>query len=191
MNSDWTNYSGVVNLSDPAIYQEVWRRIYRIFEEEGVQNAVWVFNPNDRNYPPCKWNNYIAYFPGVPYVQMIGVTGYNTGDYYSEVFGEQWREFKDIYDHVQSEYSQYFSRYPWIITEFATSSYGGDKPKWILDMFTHLDDYKNIKIAVWYSNPDMDFRPEYKGKIARPYMLDETPQSLKAFQEGLHAYLVK
>lgn len=122
---------------------------------------------------------------------MIGATGYNTGTYYSEVFGEEWREFPEIYDHVEREYSRYFGAYPWIITEFATSSYGGDKPRWIKTMFEHLDDYKNIKMAVWYSNPDMDFRPEYKGKIARPYQLDETPESLKAFKEGLAAYLAR
>ena len=189
MNSDWTNYSGVVNLSDPQIYIDVWRRIYSIFEQEGVRNAIWTFNPNDRNYPPCNWNNYIAYFPGEQYVQMIGVTGYNTGNYYSAVFGEEWRSFKEIYDHVYSEYSRYFESYPWIITEFATSSHGGDKPGWIREMFTYIDDYENIKMAVWYSNPDMDFREEYRGKIARPYMLDETRESLEAFRDGLKEYL--
>ena len=191
MNSDWTSYSGVVNLSDPAIYKEVWRRIYRIFEEEGVHNAIWIFNPNDRNYPPCQWNNYVAYFPGEDVVQMIGVTGYNTGNYYADVFGEQWRDFKDIYAAVKEEYMQYFGQYPWIITEFATSSHGGDKQKWILEMFENISDYENIKIAVWYSNPDMDFRPEYHGQIARPYMLDETPESLDAFRQGLHEYLAR
>ncbi|MPM33017.1 Endoglucanase H [bioreactor metagenome] len=120
---------------------------------------------------------------------MIGVTGYNTGTYYREVFGEEWRDFEDIYNHIENEYQTYFSNYPWIITEFASSSYGGDKAKWISDMFLHLDKYENIKIAVWYSCPDMDFRPEYEGKIARPYMLDETPETLEAFKEGLHDYL--
>ena len=38
-----------------------------------------MFNPNDKNFPPAKWNNYLAYYPGNGYSHMIGVTGYNTG----------------------------------------------------------------------------------------------------------------
>ncbi|MBO5930086.1 MAG: hypothetical protein J6Q27_02185, partial [Clostridia bacterium] len=94
MNSDWTSYSGIINMSDPDIYVENWRRFYRIFEEEGVHNAIWVFNPNDNSYPPCNWNHFLAYYPGDDYVQMIGLTGYNTGTYYLEETGEIWREFE-------------------------------------------------------------------------------------------------
>ncbi|MBE7043414.1 MAG: hypothetical protein E7399_08025, partial [Ruminococcaceae bacterium] len=61
MNSDWVNYSGVAALSDPEIFIENWRKIYQIFEEEGVDNAIWIFNPNAEDCPPCHWNSYIAY----------------------------------------------------------------------------------------------------------------------------------
>lgn len=185
MNTDWTNYSGIINLSDPEIYIGCWRRVYDIFAEEGVNNAIWVFNPNDRNYPPCNWNNYLAYYPGDRYVQMIGVTGYNTGTYFKDVTGEDWRSFTQIYDEVNEAYLPFFSEFPWIITEFASSSVGGNKPMWITNMFENLDRYPNIKAAVWFSAPDMDMRPGYEGKISRPYMLDETPESLTAFGKGL------
>lgn len=185
MNTDWANYSGIVNLSDPEIYIGCWRRVYEIFEEEGVDNAIWVFNPNDRNYPPCNWNNFLAYYPGDEYVQMIGVTGYNTGTYFKEVTGEDWRSFTEIYDEVEEAYRPFFAEFPWIITEFASSSVGGNKPMWIDNMFRHLHDYPNIKAAVWFSAPDMDMRPGFEGQISRPYMLDETPETLAAFGRGL------
>lgn len=185
MNTDWTNYSGVINLADPEIYVESWRRVYNIFKEEGVDNAIWVFNPNDRNYPPCNWNNFLAYYPGDEYVQMIGVTGYNTGTYFKDVTGEDWRSFTEIYDEVNKAYSPFFADFPWIITEFASSSVGGNKPMWIDNMFKNLHKYPNIKVAVWFSAPDMDMRPGYEGKISRPYMLDETEESLSAFGEGI------
>jgi hypothetical protein len=184
MNSDWTSYSGVVNLQDPDIYIQNWRTIYRIFEEEGVQNAIWVFNPNDDDYPPANWNSFIAYYPGDEYVQMIGVTGYNTGTYYSERFGERWREFEDIYDGIAADFSGVFDRFPWIITEFSSSSVGGDKEKWIRNMFGHIGGYPNIKLAVWFSYADYD--PEREGVISRPYRLDETDATTKAFYDGLH-----
>lgn len=185
MNTDWTNYSGIINLSDPEIYVESWRRVYNIFKEEGVDNAIWVFNPNDRNYPPCNWNNFLAYYPGDEYVQMIGVTGYNTGTYFKDVTGEDWRSFTEIYDEVNEAYSPFFADFPWIITEFASSSVGGNKPMWINHMFKNLHKYPNIKVAVWFSAPDMDMRPGFEGKISRPYMLDETEESLLAFAKGI------
>lgn len=184
MNSDWTSYSGVVNMSDPELFKANWRRIYRIFQEEGVDNCIWIFNPNDRNAPPCRWNDGLAYYPGNEYVQLLGVTGYNNGTYYTE-WGEQWREFEQIYDHVQWQYEPFFSDFPWIITEFASSSVGGDKVKWIENMFEHLDKYPNIKIAVWFSYADYDGDPAFGAPVARPYWLDETPETLAAFAEGV------
>lgn len=181
MNSDWTSYSGVINMSDPEIYIDNWRRIYKIFQQEGVNNAIWIFNPNDRNYPPCNWNNFIAYYPGNDYVQMIGITGYNTGNYYEQQTGEVWREFKEIYDEIQYNYYPLFDKFPWIITEFASSSIGGNKVKWIDNMFKYINNYKNIKIAVWFSSADYD----ENGKAARPYWLNENYDTLWAFKRGL------
>lgn len=188
MNTDWTSYSGVVNLSDPEIYIDNWRRFYRIFEEEGVNNAIWIFNPNDGNFPPCKWNNFIAYYPGNDFVQMIGITGYNTGTYYNDLTGEVWREFNQIYTKIQNDYLPLFSEFPWIITEFASSSIGGDKAKWINQMFENIDNYKNIKIAVWFNYADYDYREQSKGQVSRPYWLDETPETTEAFKKGLKKY---
>lgn len=183
MNSDWTNYSGVAVLEDPDIYIEVWRRFYRIFQEEGVDNAIWVFNPNDRDYPPANWNHFMAYYPGDEFVQLIGVTGYNTGTYYKETKNETWREFDDIYDRIQNRTTPYFSEFPWMITEFSSSSIGGDKAKWIHRMFQQIKNYPNIKLAVWFHFADYD--PDHPGTVARPYWIDETEETLNAVKEGL------
>ena len=180
MNSDWTSYSGVVNMADPQLYIDVWQRFYRIFEEEGVDNCLWIYNPNDRNAPPSKWNDSLAFYPGNEYVQLLGVTGYNNGTYYTK-WNEQWRDFTTIYDEIWNLYAPHFSRFPWIITEFASSSYGGDKAAWIDEMFAHIGDYPNIKLAVWFSAADYDGETP-----ARPYWLDETPETLAAFRRGLH-----
>lgn len=184
MNSDWTSWSGVVNLCDPEIYVSCWQRVYRIFEEEGVNNAIWIFNPNDVDYPLCCWNSYLAYFPGEEYVQMIGLTGYNTGTYYAQQFGERWRTFSEMYDALDREYGRFFGDYPWIITEFASSSVGGDKAAWIRDMFSVISSYDNIKAAVWFDFADYDSA----GNVARPYWLGETPECISAFADGLKSW---
>ena len=182
MNTDWTSYSGIINLCDPDIYINVWHHIYNIFEEENVQNCIWIFNPNDNNYPPSKWNDFLNYYPGNEYVQLLGVTGYNPGTYYADKNGEQWKTFEYIYDEIYNKYNNIFSSFPWMITEFASSSIGGDKVKWITDMFEHIHKYNNIKIAVWFSAADYD----ENGIAARPYWLDETKETLQAFKSGIH-----
>ncbi|MDH7479536.1 MAG: stalk domain-containing protein [Syntrophomonadaceae bacterium] len=185
MNTDWARYGGVLLLSDPDLYVRIWRKVYQVFQEEGVDNAIWVFNPNDRSYPPVNWNRQAAYYPGNRYVQVIGLTGYNTGDYYREVTGEGWRSFSQIYDPLVEEYRSLYRAFPWIITEFACSSVGGDKERWINEMFARLPRYPEIKAAVWWSYADFDQR-EGKNVPARRYWLEERPEYLRAFRAGLH-----
>lgn len=185
MNSDWTSYGSSACLDDPEIYVELWRRIYNIFKAEGVDNAIWVFNPNDESYPPCGYNSTIAFYPGNEYVQLFGVTGYNTGTYYAVENGEKWKTFKEIYDNIMEKHYRLYGKFPWIITEFASSSVGGDKVKWINDMFDNLKDYPNIKMAFWFNSADVDPRDETKQTIARPYWLNETPETAKAFSDGI------
>ncbi len=184
MNSDWTSYGGVVNLADPQIFTAVWQRIWRIFKEEGVDNCLWIFNPHDRQAPPSNWNNSLAYYPGNEYIHLIGVTGYNNGTYYTQ-WAEEWREFDVIYDQIWEEYYPRFGQFPWIITEFASSGIGGDKVAWMDNMFDHIHDYPNIRMAVWFSFADFD--DSNGGTPARTYWLDETPETLEAFRRGLKA----
>ena len=185
MNSDWVSYGGVTNMLDPDIYIANWRTVYRIFEEEGVNNAIWIFNPNDRDAPPNAWNCQAAYYPGNEYVQMLGVTGYNNGTYYHDLWAENWREFDEIYDKIQTDSGELFGAFPWIITEFSSSSIGGDKAKWIDGMFDNLSRYPNIKAAVWFSYADFDINDGVTP--ARPYWLDETDVMIAAFKNGLVA----
>ena len=185
MNSDWVGYSGLACLNDPEIYVSVWRRIYDIFEKENVDNAIWVFNPNDETFPPNGYNTSLAYYPGNEYVHMFGITGYNTGTYYAAEHGERWRTFDEIYTSITEHCRKNYGEFPWIITEFASSSYGGDKVYWINDMFESLKDYPHIKMAFWFNSADYDERPEKEGSVARPYWFDETPETTEAFKNGL------
>ena len=186
MNSDWTSYGSSACLDDPEIYVELWRKIYNIFKDEGVDNAIWIFNPNDESYPPCGYNSTIAFYPGDEYVQLFGVTGYNTGTYYAVENGEKWKTFSEIYDNIMEKHHKIYGKFPWIITEFASSSVGGDKVQWINDMFDNIKNYPNIKMAFWFNSADIDPRDETQQTVARPYWLNETPETAKAFSDGLN-----
>jgi hypothetical protein len=54
-------------------------------------------------------------------------------------------------------------------------------------MFESIKDYKNIKLALWWSSADYDFSKS-PPELARPYWLDETAATAEAFKKGVAEY---
>lgn len=177
MNGDWCTYSAFWASRDCNIYVSLYRYLYQIFEEEGAtQNTLWIWNPNEKSFPDFPWNHADNYYPGDEYVDIVGLTGYNTGDYYE---GETWRSFNEIYDPLYKTMAPQYQQ-PLMITEFASSSIGGDKPDWVKDMFKQLRNYPRIKVAVWWNGRDMDGKTE-----ARPYYIDDSKKTVNTFKHYL------
>ncbi len=177
MNGDWCWYSAHYYSKDAELYKAMWRHIRGIFDANGVDNLIWVWNPHDLSFPAFKWNHYLMYYPGDEYVDVVGLTGYNTGTYFP---GERWREFSSIYPQVYSEYAQHFSK-PFMITEFGSNSFGGNKPAWMNRMFDQIGQFNKIKVAIWWNGIDRDSQ----GNPGRIYLLDETAETTEAFRQGL------
>lgn len=182
MNGDWCSYSAYFASMDTEVYLASWRYVYRYFEEAGVDNLIWVWNPHDLSFPGFAWNHWLTYYPGDEYVDIIGLTGYNPGTYFP---GEPWRPFHEIYPTLYRDYLSLF-RHPFMITEFGSNSFGGDKAQWIADMFHHMPLFENIRVAIWWNGIDWDAQ----GNPGRIYKLDETPETLEAFRQGLTRYEV-
>jgi len=180
MNGDWCAYSAYWSSKDASLYIASYRYLYRLFAEEGANNVLWVWNPHDGSYPPFAWNDKLLYYPGDAYVDIVGLTGYNAGTYYP---GEEWRGFREIYDPLYASYDALFPHKPLIITEFASNSVGGDKVAWIKEAMENLPRYPRISVAIWWNHAD------FHGIIpARRYWLDETPETLAAFKDGLRNF---
>lgn len=177
MNGDWCPYSSYNTSKDTVIFKEFYRYIYQVFADAGADNVIWIWNPNGESFPDFQWNHEVMYYPGDEYVDIIGLTAYNTGTYYS---GENWTEFSELYDSIYAEYQKLY-RQPMMITEFASSSVGGDKNQWIRNMFAHIKSYPDIKVAIWWDGCDWDAN----GNVARPYFIDETPDIIKTFKQQL------
>lgn len=180
MNGDWCIYSSYFTSNDTELFKATWRHIYNIFQKNGVENALWVWNPHDLSFPGFQWNHYLTYYPGDQYVDIIGLTGYNPGNYFK---GESWRSFNEIYPSLYKEYEAIFQQ-PFMITEFGSNSYGGDKIGWIKDMFDNIDQFKNIKVAIWWNGIDYD----HEGNPGRIYRLDQSDEMLEVFKNGLSRY---
>lgn len=177
MNGDWCHYCSMYYAKDADLYKLMWRYIHDIFEANEVDNVLWVWNPNYKSFPRFTWNDQLMYYPGDEYVDIIGLTAYNTGNYYK---GENWTCFYDLYN----DYYKYIDRLtskPLMITEFACSSYGGNKSQWIINMFNHLHLYPNIKVAIWWNHTDYDSN----GNPARTYRMD-TPEIMEIFKYYLN-----
>lgn len=183
MNGDWCWYSAYYTGKDADLYIALWRYIQTVFASYGVDNVLWIWNPHDLSRPDFKWNHYLMYYPGDEYVDLIGLTGYNTGTYFP---GERWREFKDIYTPLYGEYTGLFNK-PFLITEFGANSVGGDKAAWINGMFDHIADFPRIKAAIWWSGIDYD----QAGRPGRIYLIDEDDEIIKTFHDRLKAYKEK
>ena len=177
MNGDWCNYSAFHTSRDPEIYVQLYRYIHQKFSNAGCKNIIWVWNPNERSFPNFKWNHQDLYYPGDEYVDVYGITGYNTGNYYE---GERWRSFDEIYAPIY-ERALRINEKPIMITEFSCSAIGGDKLEWIEDMFISLPKYDKIKMAIWWHATDYDGE-----NLSRPYFMDTPEGTLDIFDKYLN-----
>ena len=179
MNGDWCPYSSYHTSRDPMIFKEWYRYVYQIFEEAGADNVIWVWNPNGESFPDFRWNHTMMYYPGDEYVDVVGLTAYNTGTYYAAT-GEKWQTFDELYDWLYRDYVNRFSQ-PLMITEFASANTGGDKTQWVDNMFRSFRKYPGIKVALWWDGADKDAY----GNIARSYYIDEPKSVLDVFRKHL------
>ena len=190
MNSDWTSYCGMMTLLDPEIFRLTWQRLYKIFVENGVDNVIWIWNPNAVSCPYSNWGEDLPYYPGNDYVQILGLTSYEMNNNGSPT------SFRDHYTSLYEKNKVLFSRMPCIIGEFACGA-GGDtsgvlkrnqdsQARWVEAMFDDFADRENhpylqqIKGAVWFSCND------YSGdKVINQLALDaDLTETLRAFREG-------
>lgn len=182
MNGDWCPYSSYRTSKDTMLFKEFYKYVYSFFEQADAQNVIWVWNPNCKSFPNFQWNNEMMYYPGDEYVDVVGMTAYNTGTYYSET-GEKWQEFSELYNALYYRYNAFFKQ-PLMITEFASASTGGDKEQWVRNMFEDIEKYNRIKVAIWWDGCDWDAN----GNVARSYVMDETPALLEIFRQYLTPY---
>ncbi len=165
MNTDWTSYSGIMNLLDPDIFTTTWRRLYNIFIENGCDNVIWVWNPIADSCPYSGWGEDLCYFPGFDCVQLLGGTNYEANNERS-----QFKTFKERYGGLYEKNKAYFEKWSMIIGEFACGSGGNAsgelgrnrdlQERWVREMFEELNAEdpapyaRQIKGLIWFNCND-------------------------------------
>jgi hypothetical protein len=149
---------------DASLYVDAYQHIYDLImvEPGAPTNVEWVWSPNYASNPPDAWNAIPNYYPGDPYVDWIGLSGYN---WYTDGAPDPWRTFEFLYDDVLTDLTCRYAK-PQIIAEFGTVEGAGplSKQAWITDAYQRVQDFPFVRSVIWfndfaYENPaEADFR---------------------------------
>lgn len=143
MNGDWYPWSASKIGSEK--YIAIYRHMKDIFDKVGTPNVKWIFSINSEDVP--KENNFINCYPGDEYVDFIGIDGYNWGNTKP---WSRWMTFKEIFEKRYQDIAAHFKK-PIIISEFSTTSSGGDKAVWVKEAMNNIKKMKKIKAFVLFN----------------------------------------
>ncbi len=144
MNGNWYSWSGVKIGSEKFV--KIYRYVKDIFDKVGASNVKWVFSVNWEDMPKEN-NHFMLYYPGDEYADFIGIDGYNWG--ITQTWSK-WTSFKDIFENRYQEIMSNLKK-PVIISEFSSTSSGGDKRVWIKEAMNDIKKMKNIKAFVLFN----------------------------------------
>jgi hypothetical protein len=164
-NADWYPWGGRVNGNSAAQFVQAWRHIVDIFRAAGASNVRFVWSPLNVDVPAS--NKLESYYPGDAYVDVLAIDGYNWGAGTPQFGG--WQTFSQVfrpaYDRLRA-----LGRQPIWIAEVATSTDGGDKTRWIRDMFARASAMRRIKAIVWFNeDKERDWRAAPTPQIAAAF----------------------
>ena len=174
MNGNWYPWSGTK--IGKSKFVEIYKYVKDIFDETGASNVKWVFSVNWEDVPR-EDNNFMLYYPGDEYVDYVGIDGYNWGNAKS---WSRWMSFKEIFEKRYKEITNNLKK-PIIISEFSSTSNGGDKAVWIKEAMNDIERMKEIKGFVlfnvdketdWNFPTDEDFGKEFKVHLGDSYFKD-------------------
>ena len=166
MNGDWYPWGG-----RPAEYISAYRYIVDIFRKESILNTKFVWGINHVSVPYEPIGQSVKYFPGEAYIDIVGLDGYNFG---TSKAGSTWKSFAEIFSPAYSFVSSVYPTKPIMITEVASTEFGGDKSRWINEVFKSLSAMPKIQEIIWFSLlKETDWR------------IDSSPSSSEAFKSNL------
>jgi beta-mannanase len=171
MNGTWYPWAEGVNGNAPGSYVAAWKHVRSVFTAARVTNVTWIWSPN---VPFAGSVPLAQVFPGDAAVDELALDGYNWSTLRA---GSTWTSFADVFGSGLGQLTAMSAR-PVTIGEVGCPEVGGDKGRWISDMWSTLTAWPQVRGMMWF-----DFDKETDWRI------DSSPASLAAYQAGLPAYL--
>jgi beta-mannanase len=164
MNGDW--YSWGVQANSPRTYIRAWRRIVRIFRQEGARNVRFVWSPNADDEHLGRFRRL---YPGDAWVDWVGLSGFSWGGPWD------WEGARDIFQGSYRAITR-MTKKPFMIAETGVSELGGDKSQWIRWTFAKdLPRMPRVRAVVWFNGRER----------WADFSVASTPRSLRAFRAAV------
>jgi cellulose synthase (UDP-forming) len=125
-------------IGTPQEFVKAWQYTYTFFNELGISNLTWIWNPSTANAED--------FYPGTKFVDWVGVKCLN----YSEAKKDQdWYSFDAIYSPFRKAYGKFEK--PVMVTSFGCSA-GPDQADWISSAFSDIGSkFREVRSVVFYS----------------------------------------
>ena len=145
MNGNWYPWSARAYGNSPAEFVAAWRHVHDLFSAAGAHNVVWVWSP-----VAIAASIDAEEYPGDRYVDMVGLSLFNGG---SQLKYGPWRSFAEKLDRPLALLRRIAPSKPVEISEVGVAERGGDKARWIREMFATLAAHPEIVSLVWFDVP--------------------------------------
>jgi hypothetical protein len=166
-----TTGMGGTPASQGAEYIKMWRHVWRIFKSAGATNVLWMWSPNFQTLKHAGYPALSAGYPGNKYVDWVGIDGY----YYNNPN----QTFNGLFGSTITQLSDTAPSKPWMISETGVGTYPNPSTK-----AGQITDLLN-SVAADDRFIGMVYFDQFKPNDRSDWRLDETPQSLAAFKNGI------
>jgi hypothetical protein len=170
MNGNWYPWAEGVNGNQSGDYVQAWRHVHDVVAATGAGNVSWVWSPNVPYYGST---DLAGLFPGVGYVNVVALDGYNWG---TSASWSGWISPQDLFAPGIAQLRALAPGVPILIAETASSESGGSKAAWNTDLVSYLAAQPDVMGFVWFHlQKETDWR------------INSTDASAAAFKSALAA----
>jgi cellulose synthase/poly-beta-1,6-N-acetylglucosamine synthase-like glycosyltransferase len=149
----------------PGDYVRAWRHVHDIFAQAGATNVRWVWSPLASTLQPATVR---AMYPGDPYVDVVGLSGFNGGT--ETGWSTGWRTFRAIFGPALGVVRRAAPAKPVEISEVGSAEGGGDKARWIHDAFAFARANPRIEALLWFDlDKEADWRIDSSQRAGRAF----------------------
>jgi beta-mannanase len=137
------------NGNRPGDYRRAWRHVVSLVRRVGARKVTWIWAPVVGELRP-------AQYPGDDVVDVVGVSGFNGG---TAAFARRWRPFASSFGPTLDAAHALAPGKPLSLPEIAGAEAGGDKARWIRDMFAEVRRRPYIREVTWF---DVDKEADWR-----------------------------
>ncbi len=151
----------------PERYISMFRHVAGIFKDQGVDNALFAFCPNNESLPSPKfdpeagWNRAVNYYPGDDFVDVLGMDGYNWGSsqtLHEHGWSSRWLSFEGIFTDIYQELRSINPDKPVYVFETSSVRQGGNRNAWIMDALRTAGKWGLDGIVWFHADKEQDWR---------------------------------